>query len=109
MRIFTQPEIDLACSLYTSGKKTSEEIGGILHTRQSTARKLLRDNGIHVPSHSKTVFRRKYNLDDNYFETIDTPAKAYLLGVLFADGFVADKSNTTVSYTHLTLPTIYSV
>lgn len=29
---------------------------------------------------------RKYTLDENYFETIDTPNKAYILGLLFADG-----------------------
>lgn len=32
--------------------------------------------------------RRKYNVNDDFFETINTEAKAYWLGFLYADGYV---------------------
>lgn len=32
------------------------------------------------------VGRRKYNLNENYFDVINTPNKAYILGFLYADG-----------------------
>ena len=31
-------------------------------------------------------FNRKYSLNENYFDKIDTPNKAYILGLLYADG-----------------------
>jgi len=33
-------------------------------------------------------FGRKYSLDEHYFDVIDSPSKAYLLGILLADGCV---------------------
>ena len=40
-------------------------------------------------------FSRKYFLDEEYFDKIDTPNKAYILGLLYADGccFVDEKTN----------------
>lgn len=32
------------------------------------------------------ISRREYNIDANYFDSIDTPNKAYILGLLYADG-----------------------
>lgn len=44
------------------------------------------------------VGRRKYNLNENYFDIIDTQNKAYILGFLFADGSnCRDKSTVTIS------------
>ena len=31
----------------------------------------------------------KPNYDENYFENIDTPAKAYFLGLMYADGYIS--------------------
>lgn len=36
---------------------------------------------------------RKYRLNENFFEIIDSEEKAYLLGFLFADGYVNEKLN----------------
>lgn len=38
----------------------------------------------------KTQYYRKRNLNQNYFENIDTEAKAYILGFLMADGCVTN-------------------
>lgn len=32
---------------------------------------------------------RQKNYDENYFEIIDTPQKAYFLGLMYADGYVS--------------------
>ncbi|MEW6221752.1 MAG: LAGLIDADG family homing endonuclease [Candidatus Hadarchaeota archaeon] len=39
---------------------------------------------------------RRYSMDENYFELIDHPRRAYLLGLLMADGYVF--GNKTASY-----------
>lgn len=42
---------------------------------------------------------RKYFVDDNYFEEIDTQEKAYWLGYLFADGYVNSSNGKKVGVT----------
>ncbi|MFA5153415.1 MAG: hypothetical protein WC554_12700 [Clostridia bacterium] len=53
--------------------------------------RFLKKNNIEIrdPSHSK----RKYKINENIFETIDTPEKAYWLGLLYADGCHLPKKN----------------
>ena len=41
--------------------------------------------------------RRKYNLNDDYFENIDNEHKAYWLGFLYADGYVTNKDKIGIS------------
>lgn len=48
--------------------------------------KLLKQRGIYRFRH-KVTYHRKYNVKTTYFETIDTEAKAYLLGFFTADGY----------------------
>lgn len=38
---------------------------------------------------------RKYNINDNYFNKIDTERKAYILGLLYADGCVYSNSGSS--------------
>lgn len=45
-----------------------------------------------MKTHSEAT--RKYNVNHNYFENIDTPEKAYWLGFIYADGYITT-SNTT--------------
>ena len=46
--------------------------------------KTLRKRGEHVRTYSEN--NRRYGLNEHYFDSIDTPSKAYLLGMLYADG-----------------------
>ena len=52
---------------------------------------MLVDNGIKVRSHRES--RKKYDYDETYFSTIDTPEKAYWLGFIYADGYISKKQN----------------
>lgn len=45
---------------------------------------------------SSTITQRKYKIDNDYFNEIDTEEKAYILGLLYADGTYS-KSNNTIS------------
>lgn len=56
-----------------------------------TIRTIFRENGWRVEKR----WRRKDELDVNYFEKIDSPIKAYFLGFLFADGFILRDAHTT--------------
>lgn len=40
--------------------------------------------------------KRKYSLNEDYFDEIDTPNKAYILGFLYADGYNNRINNTVV-------------
>ena len=51
----------------------------------------LRYNDSEKRSSEKLATMRKYEVNQNYFENIDTHDKAYWLGFLFADGYVLDR------------------
>lgn len=42
-------------------------------------------------------FQRKYNLDESFFDKIDTEAKSYFLGLLYADGCNYGKRNNAIA------------
>lgn len=73
------------CKLYLGGL-TSTEIYEQYYKHkvgcQETIQKVVRDNGIARKGGYKNL------MDHNYFETIDTPDKAYFLGLLLTDGNV---------------------
>lgn len=41
------------------------------------------------------MIKRKYKINDNFFEKIDTEVKAYILGLMYADGCVYSNKNQT--------------
>ena len=49
-----------------------------------------------IPKCSQSEVRRKYEIDEDYFEVIDTPNKAYSLGLIYSDGNVS-KNGTQFS------------
>lgn len=52
---------------------------------------LLKDNNIHIRDISEC--HRIYDLNESYFDFIDTPNKAYIIGLLIADGNIS-KNNS---------------
>lgn len=70
---------------YSSGEKINE-ISKIYGISRNTFTKLAREYGI------KTRKRSDYTIfNDNFFDVIDAEGKAYLLGLLYADGYNNDR------------------
>ena len=71
--------------LYLEENISSSRIAKIFGVKRHQINYILTKNGI-----AKTVSeaRRKYKINEHYFDTIDTPNKAYVLGFLYADGFL---------------------
>lgn len=64
---------------------TCREIGNCLGRSVGSIRK-------HLPYLGLSHSRYKYSFNDSYFNTIDTPEKAYWLGFIAADGCIIDTS-----------------
>ena len=80
-------------NLYLSGISTVK-IGKMFNVSHKKIARILDQLGIPRTG----VGRRKYGLLENYFDQIDTPNKAYILGFLFADGYNSiSKSTVTMS------------
>ncbi len=78
--------------LYQSGYST-REVAKIVGCGKTLVCTCLKQNNIEV---KKIGFyrekSRKYKINENFFEKIDTPEKAYILGFLYADGYMKKDS-----------------
>lgn len=72
-------------SEYLNSDISCVELGQKYHLHENTIIRWLENRGIKRRA-SNTRFNRKYTLNENYFDKIDTEAKAYFLGLLYADG-----------------------
>ena len=69
----------------------SLEIQKLLGISQKTYAKVFKEFGIN------SKLKNRYTLNEDYFESVDTSEKAYILGLIYADGFVGDKNNFALS------------
>lgn len=58
---------------------------------ESTISRIIKEHGVHVRTPDQHA--RKYTLDHHYFDNIDTENKAYILGLLYADGCIQPERN----------------
>lgn len=75
--------------MYIEESKTIEDIKKKYTTHAREISKILRENNIDTSYYMNRRINRSINRD--YFESIDTEEKAYLLGILMADGCVREK------------------
>jgi hypothetical protein len=87
MTKITQEMIDYMIYSYVTVRKNTKEIAKELHISAVTVGFYLKSNNVEI-----TRFRYKFN--DRYFENINTPNKAYFLGLLYADGSINTKKNS---------------
>jgi DNA-binding CsgD family transcriptional regulator len=73
----TEEEIEV-CDMYLSGMSTLQ-IGEAFNCNCNVVRRVLK-------KHDVPRRQRKYGLNEHYFDEINTPNKAYILGLLYADG-----------------------
>ena len=74
---------------YVEEDKTLKELASKFQVQPQSIRNLLRKMNITITN--KKI--RDYPRDSDFFNKIDTPGKAYWLGIFYADGTVASKSN----------------
>lgn len=88
--LLTEDRKKKMCEMYISGY-SAKKIGEILKSNTSTVTSVIREEGIKQRTASEAI--RKYSIDENYFEEINSPNKAYFLGLLAADGTVGNNTN----------------
>ena len=53
--------------------------------------------------------KNRYTLDENYFEEINTQQKSYILGLIYADGYVGNEKFNNISLTQKEYKLLYEV
>ena len=69
---------------------TIPKISNYLNISARAVARVLKDNNV------DTAKLNRYTLNEDYFKDIDTEEKAYILGLLFADGFVGDEKHNNI-------------
>lgn len=80
--IFTEEQEQQIIDMYLNQEVSSVKIGKHFGCSHKPILKVLERHNIPRTG----VGNRKYKLNEEYFDNIDTPNKAYILGFLFADG-----------------------
>ena len=70
-------------TLYNN-KRTCKDIANSVLISETSVTKILKKRGIRIRTYSEN--NRRYSLNEHYFDKIDTQNKAYILGILWADG-----------------------
>jgi len=70
--------------MYETGNYTGKQLSEIFPISDVAINALLRRNGYNAKSQSE--LQRKYPIKEDFFDKIDTEEKAYVLGLLYADG-----------------------
>lgn len=80
--VFTEEQQTQIIDMYINQNMSTVKIGNIFNCGNKVIAKVLEKHS--VPRTG--VGRRKYSLNEYYFDEIDTPIKAYILGFFYADG-----------------------
>ena len=84
----TENVVEQWCQMYQNGMSLND-IAKLFNVRYTTVSKHLKNNGI-------TIDRYTYHFDEHYFDNIDTQEKAYILGLLWADGCNFTNKNSVI-------------
>lgn len=82
-RILTDGEKEFILKAYQTGNYTTTSIEKEIGRGRHAISRFLKQNNIHVKS---AQFVKQFNVNENYFDVIDSEIKAYFLGFLYADG-----------------------
>lgn len=80
--VFTEEQQNQIIDMYTNQNMSTVKIGNVFNCGNKVIAKVLEKHNIPRTG----VGRRKYSLNEHYFDEIDTPIKAYILGFFYADG-----------------------
>jgi len=88
-----QEQLDKAVKMYVEDKMSSELIAKQFDVDSGVIVRAIKKSGAKIrPS---TENKRQYKIDDTFFEKVDNEAKAYFLGLLYADGGLSSKQGST--------------
>lgn len=87
MRKMTKEMEDFIINSYSNELKSYKFIANELRISEERVKRILAKNNIQINGHRKS--RRIYTINENFFEKIDSPEKAYVLGFLYADGNIS--------------------
>lgn len=86
---FTENDAQDMYIMYQDGKRL-QEIADVFHTGRHTVGRTLKRNGFKID-------KKTYHCDEHYFDNIDDQNKAYIAGLLWADGCnQLDKGKITI-------------
>ena len=81
---------------YANGE-TIEKLADEYKVGLNTIIKCLRENNVSTRSKSEAI--RRYHVNENYFDVIDTPEKAYLIGLYWSDGCnKRDRNSVSITF-----------
>lgn len=80
---FAEDEVAQMYEMYCN-RTTADEIGAQYNISRDSVYNLFKKHNLPVREFADS--RREYDLNVHYFDEIDTPNKAYILGLLYADG-----------------------
>lgn len=86
--IFTEEQQKQIFDLCLNKKWGYRKIAKSMNIGEPTVLRYMRENNLHG------VKQRKHQVDEDYFEKIDSPEKAYWLRMLYADGCVSPSRRT---------------
>ena len=89
--LFTEEQKNFVVKLYKE-LGSSVDVGNKFNVGHKVITKILEEKGVRRTAAKK----RRYKINESYFDIIDTPNKAYILGFLYADG-CNNKSKGTIS------------
>ena len=91
-RRLTHKEKSELFTKYETGKFTAVDLAKEYPVSSTAINRLLRRHGYKAKSQSE--LQRKYNIDETFFDVINTEEKAYVLGLLYADGWNQTERNS---------------
>lgn len=89
MKKIAKEEETKICDMYLNGL-SMEKIANIYNVSRTPIERIFREHGVQTRDDNHKG--RIYSIDESYFENIDTPNKAYILGLFYSDGM--NKENT---------------
>lgn len=89
----SENEYQKIADLYISGLSI-EKLEKIYNVSDSVIRRILKLCNVKTRDNSHKG--RKYNINENYFDNIDTQNKAYILGLLYSDGCNSSNDNNII-------------
>jgi hypothetical protein len=79
---------NLIIKLYTKDKLSTCKIEKLINISRPTISKIL--NKYNIPIRKNKTNSRKYTVNNDYFNIIDSEEKAYWLGFIYADGYLTE-------------------